>query len=282
MKNIITLFLLTLFFTAGFSQTNKTNDMIKELYYMIDFRASACAFDILINDVSALTMDINGQIGASAPINFLILESGQQQLEIIVRPNVGETQFDENVNFSAVIKLYDVSERFILIEEGLTFEMNDEDKTKPICSYKSNFNAEVPYKLDAWQKSVNLDTVESLREKVELAYKRLADIIAKGEYDTLRDILEEREKNMAISMYLDEESSEKRLDGLIEDFENGYEIEPLSGTEIMYLYANSKLVCLKTPEGDSALRLRHKETNEMMTVEVVFHLKHGEIELSVI
>jgi hypothetical protein len=255
--------------------------MIKEPYYMIEFDASACMFEIQINKVSLLTLNVEGQVASTNPINYLILESGLQQLDITVYPNIGKTQFDKNSDFSAIVKLFDVSDGFDEIEDIITCRIDEGEKILPVYKYKNCFTAEVPYKLTAWQESVDLDTIENLRKKVVSAYIKLQDIITKGQYNTFRKMLREREENMAISLYLDKESSEARLDRLIHRFQNGYEIEPLSDTEIMHLYADNRLVGLKTVEGDSALRLRHKETNQTLTIEVLFHLKQGETELSV-
>jgi hypothetical protein len=82
-------------------------------------------------------------------------------------------------------------------------------------------------------------------------------------------------------MYLDEKESKKRMDGLIEEFENNFELIPLSGDETMHIYANGKLVCLKTADGESALRLLNKETDDEIYVDVSFHLKEGDTELTV-
>ncbi len=259
-------------------------NMIKEPYYVIDFNASACMFDIQINKISLFLMDVKGQIGSEAPVNYLIPESGKQELDIIVYPNIGKTGFDQNTKFSASIKLFDLSSgSFVLVEDGIaSFKMSDEDKKVPVCKHKNYFMADVPYKLVAWQESVDLSTVEDLREKVESAYQKLGNIITKGQYNTFRNFLQESEKNAAISMYLDEEESKERTDELISDFQNGYVVEPLSGTEVMHLYADNKLVCLKTAEGSSALSLRHKETDETLTIDILFHLKQGETDLSAI
>ncbi|MBF8455572.1 hypothetical protein IV494_00115 [Kaistella sp. G5-32] len=47
--------------------------MIKKPYYMIDFSASACLFEIRINDYPVAHMDIAGQVASTIPINFAIL-----------------------------------------------------------------------------------------------------------------------------------------------------------------------------------------------------------------
>ena len=284
MKQTIALFTLVFICMTAFAQNTEKQEQqkLKEPYYMIEFRAINCKFEILINKVSLLMMNINGQIGSEMPCNYLILESGEQQLDIIVQPCTGESGFVESSEFSAKVNLYDVSNGFTLMEEDIVAcEMSDADKTE--ASYKNTayFNAEVPYQQTAWRNSIDLNTVENLREKLEAAYKKIGDMIIQKQYDAFRNSMQEQESRMAVSMYLDEEESKKRMDELIEDFQGGFELLPLSSTKTMHLYANGKLACLRAEDGESVLQLYNKETEEEMTLDIMFHLKEGDTELSV-
>jgi hypothetical protein len=255
---------------------------VKEPYYMIGFSVVRCRFEIQINKVSLITMNINGQMSTRVPCNYLILESGKQQLDIIVHPSVGDSEFGENSAFSAKIVLYEVSNEFTLVADSIvTCEMGAEDKTEAVYRHTTYFNADVPYRITAWQNSADLNTVENLREKLISAYKKIGEMITQKQYDTFRNSLRERESNMAVSMFLDKAQSKARMDGLIEDFQNGFEMLPLSGKETVRLYADGKLACLVTEDGEHALQFRNSETEEEMTLDMMFHLKKGDTELSV-
>jgi len=255
---------------------------VKEPYYVIDFSAVSCKFEIQINKASVFSMNVDGQVGTEIPCNFMIFESGRQQLDIIVYPSTGNTEFAESTDFSAKVKLYDVVDKFELVEDDiLVWKMSDDDKTGAICRHTAFFNADVPYRLNTWQQSADLNAVENLREKVETAYQKLGEMITKKQYDAFKNCMQEREKRMAVSMYLDQKSSKERMDELIKNFKEGFEWIPLSGDETMHIYADGKLVCLKTKDDESALQFRNKKTDDEIEVEIMFHLKEGDTELSV-
>jgi hypothetical protein len=256
---------------------------IKQPYYTVHFMAVHCKFEIQINKVSLHTMDIKGHVGTGIPCNHLILESGEQQLDIIVEPCTGESGFGEDSEFSAAIELYDVSnDEFTLVKDTvIACEMSDKAKTGAVYRHTAHFNAEVPYRITAWQNSADLNSVENLREKLDAAYKKISDMITQKQYDTFENCIRERENRMAATMYLNSEEIKERMDSLIEDFKNGFELQPLSGKETIRIYADGKLACLVNEDGDSALRCINKKTEEEMTLEMMFHLKKGDTELSV-
>jgi len=174
--------------------------------------------------------------------------------------------------------LYDVSDGFEQIGDEIPLcKIGGEDKTQAVYEHTAYFDAEVPYQITAWQNSVDLNSVENLREKVEAAYKKLCDMITQKQYDAFMDCVRERENRVAVSMYLDKESRKEIMESLIA----GFEPIPFSGTETMNLYADGKLVCLTAEDGNSALRFFNKKTGEEMILDIMFHLKKGDTELSV-
>jgi uncharacterized protein (DUF302 family) len=250
---------------------------------MIGFEVARCNFEIEINNVPLFTMNVKGKIGMEIPCNYLILESGEQQLEIIIQPCIGETELDKNLKFTAKVQLYDVTKGFDFeyLQDDIKFAMSDEDKTGAMSKHTMRFNAQVPYKMDVWQNSVDLNTVENLHEKLVSAYQKIVDMITQKHYDAFANSMQEREKRMAASMYLSKEQSDERMNELIEDFKNGFEAIPLSGTETMHIYAEGKLAALKTEDDESALRFHNRETGEELTIDVLFHIKAGNTELTI-
>jgi len=249
-------------------------------FYRIDFKAGACFFDIKVNDIPVFSTNMERYFSMTIPVNYLILESGKQQLSVTVLPNTGETVFDENISFAMTLQLYeDTGNSLEHVEDILEYRIPC-DREKAI-EYQTIFDAAVPYQISAWQSSVDLNTVENLREKAETAYRKLGEMITNRQYDEFIHCLQDQEKRMAVSMYFDEKSSKERMDRLIKDFKEGFELVPLSGDETMHIYAGGKLVCLKTKNGESALQFLKKETGEEMEVGIFLHLKKGDTALSV-
>jgi len=268
----------------------KNNDMtttstslrkdVNKPFYRIDFKAGACFFDIKINDISVMSMNMERYFSMTIPVNYLIPESGKQRLSVTVLPNTGETVFDENIIFAMTVQLYDdTGDALKHVEDILEYRIpNDREN---MIEYQTTFDVTVPYQLTAWQTSTDLNTVDHLREKLESAYQKVGDMIRQKQYDAIINSMREWEKRIATSMYLGKEESDARMGRLIEDFKNGFEPVPLSGTETMHVYADGKLACLKTEDGESALRFWNKETEEEMTLDMMFHLKKGDVELSI-
>lgn len=270
MKKII---IILAFCAIAVSATAQQN--IKEPYYMIDFNVVHCKFEIYINKVHLMTWNVNGHMKSRMPCNHLILGSGVQQMDIFVYP-AGET-FSDETKLSVKLMLYDVAgDGFELVQNNIVnWEMSDNEKT----NHTLHFNAQVPYSFNPWQQSADLNTVENLRQKVEAAHQKLGKMLVKKQYDAFISMIEEKEKRVATSLYLDEKSKSKRMD--FKELESGFELVPLSGTETMHLYADGRLVCLKSEDGEDALRFLNKKTQEEIFFEIMFHLKKGDTELTV-
>ena len=231
-----------------------------------------------------LTLNVEGQVGTRLPMNYLILESGKQQLDITVLPILGEMSFIENSSFRATVMLYDVVDGFKFIKDFVTYKMPDIDEENliPVFNYQTVFHAEVPYKLVAWQNSKDLSEIEDLRQKVEERYRFVENLIVKGQYSALQQMLQERENNVAISMYLSEDEKKSRLNEFIHDAENGFKVVPHTIEDQLVVYGNNKLVSLRKIDGDSALLLSNDETEEDLFLDIQFHIKQDGNELTII
>ncbi|MDR2145642.1 MAG: hypothetical protein LBE91_04175 [Tannerella sp.] len=274
--------------TPGDEQNGAQNASAGDLkpYYAIDFNVVACGIDIRVNDISVFTIVVEGQMASAIPVNQAILETGKQQITYHIQPLPGETALHAEAKFTAAVWLYDASNDYIeKVEElpGTSFVFPENATDTPLPSFKGEtvFDAEVPYRFAAWKNSADLHAVPNLRQKLETAYRNLGEMINKKQYDAFKNLMREKEKRMAASMYLNEQESEERMSRLIEYFESGLQLIPLSGNETICFYANGKLVGLKTEDGSSALRFEDKETGDKLSVEILFHLKEGDAELTV-
>jgi len=258
--------------------------MLQEPYYMIEFSASAVMFEIRINDVPLLTLNVEGQASTIVPMNYLILESGKQQISINVLPVLGKIKFIENSSFRATVKLYDVVDDFNFIEDSVEYKTPDieEDKLIPAFNYQDIFYAEVPYKLVAWQDSNDLSKIEDLRQKVDEQYRMIENIIKTRQFLLLQEMLEQRENNAAISMYLSEDEKKSRINDFIYDADNGFKIVPHSKEDQLILYGNNRLASLRKIDGSSALLLSNDETEEDLCLELMLHIEKGSNELAII
>lgn len=249
---------------------------------MIDFSASACMFEFRINDVPVLAMRIDGQASTSVPINYSILEKGKQKISLKILPLLGQINLDEKADVSYDIKLFEVSNGFQFQQQSNDYKSPKITSKLPAIINEDIFEANIPYKLDAWQDSSNLNKVKDIKTLLMSEYDSLINIISAQQYDLFKKKMAEREYNMAKSMYLSPIESSNRIDSIIKDFKNGFKIMPIPKDAVLLLCASGKTAMLKKPDGDSALYAYNEKTEEELYVDVMFHQKKGAKTLSII
>src|SRR6187402_2419182 len=131
---------------------------------ILDFSAYNCTYQILINDVPALTSTEEGNInGSQFPVSDLILKSGPQSITIRVYPAMkgdyeSEPFLTAKSGMTVKVKMGDYSNQDPEIFKTLyTFETPDfKQSNLPYAEYKGTFEAEVPYTLKGWSNGVLL------------------------------------------------------------------------------------------------------------------------------
>ena len=258
--------------------------MAKQPFYRLQFKATACYFEIYVNDMPLFSTEVNHRISTTLPINYLILERGLQQLSVKIRPASGETFLHEEADFSMKVQLYDVEHSMQHIEDILEYQIPSEaDKTsRPIIEYKTSFDATVPYQIAAWQNSADLRNIPNLKELVDDVYKKITNYIHTKQYGKFVEMLFDKNNNRATSLYLSSKEIEKTNQELIDDFESGFKILPFSSDYKILYYAHGKVIQLVTTDSEPVFRFFNEETEEEMTLDFMFHLKQGNTELTVL
>ncbi|CAM4124509.1 hypothetical protein [Flavobacterium jumunjinense] len=258
--------------------------MKQKMYYTLDFSASACMFEIRVNDYPIIIMNMDGQVASTIPINYAILESGTQTIAVTILPLLGETKLDEKAEVKFDIKVFDVSNDFVFKEmfgEYKSEAINGSNEI-PFVKYNSTFIANVPYALEAWQDGAELKDVKDLEQKLIKAYRNISDSIKNKNYNFFLETIKRREENMSKSMYLSNVESVSRTSELIEDFKNGFEIMPLSSDRVLHIYGNGKVAVFKKINGESALYLFNEETQEELMLDITFYIPKGKTDFEVI
>ncbi|MFW0714712.1 hypothetical protein [Pedobacter sp. N23S346] len=256
---------------------------MKQPYYMIDFSASACFFEIRVNDYPVIHMNVEGQVASNIPINYAILKSGTQFISVTILPNLGDLELHPKSEVKFNIKLFDCANDFVFNQQFGDYKSEIVGEKKiPLLKYVNSFKAEVPYQLDAWQNGKDLKNINHCREKLELAYRKSARIIKDGRFDDYNKLISKREENVAVSMYLSKGESRARFTELIADFKSGFNISPIPKDSLMFLCADNKVAFLKKVNGESALYLENSETQEELMLDISFYIPEGREEFEVI
>ncbi|MGM5631971.1 hypothetical protein O2K51_13825 [Apibacter raozihei] len=253
-------------------------------YYVIKFNAVACMFEVRINDISVLTINIEGQASSIVPINFAIPKSGEQTISVHLLPITGTTNLNPEAELKVEISLYEISHKFDFKEKvwEYSFPSIKKEQIIPVLTYTSVFQAAVPYSFDGWTTGENLKEMENVKSKLIDAYNRLTQIINNGEYELFKQKIATRENSMRTSMYLSNEKSEKRISDLINDFQSGFKVQPIPSDAIYMSYGFDKAAALKKTNGESALYLINYETREELMLDLLFYIPKGKTEFEVI
>ena len=247
---------------------------MKQPYYMIDFSASACFFEIRVNDTPVLSMNIKGQAATKIPINYAIFKSGKQEVSITMLPLLGSVQLQEESELYYNVQLFDINDDFKFKEEFNGFRSKKIDSKKIIPTIKniSFFNAEIPYQLnELWKEGEDIKGIDDFEKKIRGAYLYLGNYIREGNYAFFKKAMAKREKNMATSMYLSSKESETRLNRLVYDFENGFTNMVIEKSAIVVHSAYGKKASLKKTNGESAFSFINDETKEELMLDIEFY-----------
>lgn len=148
---------------------------------MIDFSALACMFEIRVNDYPVITQNIEGQVASLIPINFAILESGNQTITATMLPIAGQTELDPAADLRFKVMLFDVTNDFVFQEQYDEYQSDPIGERKlPVILMAGNFLANVPYVLKAWQDGQDLGKVKGVTSKLYTAYNTIASNIKVG------------------------------------------------------------------------------------------------------
>jgi len=250
---------------------------------MIDFSAVACFFEIRVNDYPVITQNIEGQVASMIPINQAILESGNATITATVLPIAGTTELHPGAYLRFKIMLFDVTNDFVFQEQYEQYETDPVgDQKLPTMALAGNFMVNVPYIQDAWQDGRNLMDVEDLAPKLHSAYKNISSIINEKNYEQFKQLIARRENNIAKAMYLSSVEARSRAEDVITDMRSGFTLMPIPKDAILQLYANNKVAALKKLNGESALYLFNKKTNEELMLDLTFYIPEGKTEFEVI
>lgn len=259
--------------------------MIYQPYYTIDFSVAACNFEILVNDIPVITMEVEGQTSTNIPINYAIYNSGEQIITATIKPISGQENLPPEASLRFNVRLYDVANNeFKHIKDfpETAIQKVEENKKIPFLTTSTEFPAEISYSLTKWTNGEDLEDIDNFKDKIIKAYYKLADLLKEAKYSEFAEKIKVREKNMATSMYLSNSESNARINSLIEDAKNGFEVMPFPQDTILKFYGYGKLVTFKKLNGEPAFYLYNKDTKEEIMIDQMFYIPKGKTELEII
>ncbi|WP_430909419.1 hypothetical protein [Maribacter sp. 2-571] len=230
-------------------------------------------------------MNIPGQLSSRIPINFAISQSGNQEISITILPIFGKNEIEKNVKLTFNIECFDAWANMEYNSNLYQYESPEIKISKPIPILKKieSLAMDVPYILDKkWKEGETLTDVKKIRQKLTRTYLELGNIIQNQQFDSFKEMLKNREKTMATSMYLSTQESENRIKRLILDFQNGFNVFSVAKEAAVVYSAYGKKAALKKLNGEPALTFSNIETKEELMLDLEFYLPKNSEEFHII
>lgn len=272
--------------------------------YRANISAGACNFTLLVNDVPVAHYfeESGGTFTTTAPINNVILKSGQQTYKLILHPGYTDSQpakaLSENVTVDITIEGFTYNGSAIK-EIGTPISLislsarkkNFKEAGEPSAVFEGVFTLDVPYYLTGWSESKDLrkeDPAQLLKE-ILASYKEYSDILTRRDSVRLSNLVYQKEKDYAQALFLDRAGTQKQWDTYRAILNaKKLKMEPLENYQLKF-YGNGRLVTLERTDypfiGQPALRADVTDARGEEYIEYYmnyFHKKHGSDHLELI
>ncbi|WP_314242336.1 hypothetical protein [Empedobacter tilapiae] len=291
-KKIIIFFLILTTYSCGQKQSEKNdNNMTNKTFYFIDFSYNQkCGFAIYVNDVLVKRYSKPVNIDyAITPINPYILESGKQDIKVILFPFENKELEPDIEFYLKVFYIEDYNQEVIDANtiKNIVFELpkiDMESKTTINLEYKNSFIAKVPYKVEGWRKSKNLTDLPDINRKVTEKFESLSNELKNKNVKEFTNSLSKSMKESESFYYLTNQQIEESIRDLDDVFTlPKIDVAPLNNTVIKF-YGNGKLVTLETIDGKDALRVLEEEAGRKRenSFPILLHIPENSNELEVI
>ncbi|TWP31048.1 hypothetical protein ETU08_03305 [Apibacter muscae] len=257
---------------------------ILQPFYLVDFTSSICNFEIYINDMPVFLHYDEGSLSTHYPINHFILESGIQNIRIRVIPLKEENFLRKEASLRIKIYFYDnydnSYQNLIQVFEFITPDLSEQEM--PLLEFKGNFQAEVPYELIGWKKSIILAEDKLQIKQAMNFYKKIYSLFENKNYQEINALQNKKYKEIDTALYI------KNADNLLEWMQVIEEINiskmllqefPLSLVPIFY--AEGKVINLTRKDGSPILHFKN-ENNEEFSFPTLIHKKSMDSEFEII
>ncbi|HSD08166.1 hypothetical protein [Flavobacterium sp.] len=270
-------------------------------------------YEITVNDLP-VAKKINSDVGTLVfPINYAILKSGEQQLQIKIYPSykdkqtpnpffiknprlkfeIEKTAWDKNGNLEEpkIVTNYELP-NYKLDDKG------DYDYSKPIDYSRQNiliedfnFTATIPYELKGWSDSEDLSKIdqEILHKKVLEFCKKLVDKYQEKDFDYVKTEYLKADTEWYQSEYLKLDVIKKYQNAMNNNkdkFTNNF--IPLSKYKIL-LYGNNRIISIERTDienkGKSFFlheKIDQEGNKKIVSLDLYLHIPKGSKELEII
>jgi len=233
----------------------------KEPYYLVDFNASICNFEVLVNDMPAFLNNKGMSISSHVPVNHLICSSGKQSIQIRVLPLAGETTLRKDSFLKIKVQFFDATGSPEIMSLVLHWETPDlTEKLLPTIVHEEVFTADVPYRQAGWHQSEPLENNDTQVEAAVNFYKKVYTLLRDGKNDEFLQLLSIRLHDIDEATYINGADNVKEWYELIGKLKgDGYILSDFPEETRSFLYGNKKVLNITRMNGTPILNFVNKE-----------------------
>ncbi len=284
------------------------NTKFEKPYYSI-YVYELSAGEIWVNDVPLVRwvglQTADGDYIGEIPINQVVLENGEYELECKLLPRYGNKLLGNSSSYDLYNIAFQCREVNVL-KSSIVFHPEidtpssgnwDENKKKfisdvfndlPVYISKTKFKiTELPFVLDGWQNSVDLSKIKEkvLFQDVLDYYRQIHAIMAAHNATKFLEISEEKMKLQEQAFYFTEERKKSFRAGAISLFSQKLAPLPLVPSNLkLQIMGYGRLVRLLQLDGSAALQYASPKPEEQSNIEldVKLHMRSQEKGFSII
>ena len=265
----------------------KEYTMIKNPYYVAEITSSRCSVELSVNSIPNYKHfeeeDIMSTATIEWPINLFISKNGLQHFEVLVMPLKNKTTILPKAFVRIKIFKTEAIEEYVqqeLFSEEIEITFADK---KGLSTYviKNTFQAELPFKIEGWENSVDLskEDKKELYKEIIAWNEKTAKIYQTSDAVGYKNAFGKRDLEINQLLYLPQDKShsfhpkDKYILALNNDL---YKLE---------LYANNKLASVRMPYELPGFRYDPKVKDEDaigFSLNVYFHRKQKGMPLEII
>lgn len=234
-------------------------------YYLVDFNASICNFEIYINDLPAYVHRTGGIIASHYPINHFILESGEQKIKFKIFPLKGEALLKEDAFLKIKVHAYDeYTQNYENLLEVFNFETPDLSNPQlPLIEVEAEFTAQIPYKIMGWKNSETINKIDEIKTDLTAFYKKIFETAKSQNSKDLYHLLKTRFDEIDLSMYILNEDNLKGINDMFSSLNSGgFILQEFPEFPKINFYDKNRVLNLIREDNNPILYYVNKTANE--------------------